>query len=154
MSTSRRTADGRNTWRIAALIMGCLIVAGCGDGKDRAKTYPVQGTATFQGEPMPGARINFSPIEGEAKERGLVPVGVVGEDGTFSVSTYETGDGAPAGRYKVTLVWDDESKMAAGGPGGGGSLDRFKGRYKKPDKSRIEVTITEGKNVLDPIKLP
>ncbi|MFO0951873.1 MAG: hypothetical protein U0835_12120 [Isosphaeraceae bacterium] len=34
------------------------------------------------------------------------PSGKVSEDGTFQLTTYEAGDGAPAGEYTATLQWN------------------------------------------------
>ncbi len=33
------------------------------------------------------------------------PHGRVGPDGRFTLTTYQPGDGAPTGKYNVTVVW-------------------------------------------------
>ncbi len=43
-----------------------------------------------------------------------------GPDGEFSISTYESGDGVPAGDYVLTFMW--------------GQKEAFSGRYGGPDK--------------------
>ncbi|MBN1911753.1 MAG: carboxypeptidase regulatory-like domain-containing protein [Pirellulales bacterium] len=151
MFASRRTAKNRHIWRFTTIILSCLLVGGCGDGKDRLKTYPTQGIATFQGKSMQGAIISLNPIEGEAKAKDQLPRGIVGEDGTYTVGTYQDGDGAPVGRYKVTIQWCEAPDPATGPDQA--VPDRLKGRYANPAKSDIEVTITEGDNTLPPIEL-
>src|SRR5262249_46886055 len=44
------------------------------------------------------------------------PVGRVGADGRFRLSTYLTGDGAPAGDYTVLVVWPGPAAPAGGPP--------------------------------------
>jgi hypothetical protein len=71
-------------------------------GPTRRPVFPAEGVVMFQGKPAVGARVTFIPIE-KSRDR-YFPTGKVGEDGTYKLSTYEPGDGAPAGRYNVTVA--------------------------------------------------
>ena len=83
------------------LILGVYyLFIGGGLGSPRA--YKTDGIVTLEGQPAVGARITLYP---ETKKRSrFFPTGKVGEDGTFELTTYQPGDGAPAGRYRVTIV--------------------------------------------------
>ena len=78
----------------------------------------------------------------------LKPIGVTGEDGVFRLGTYEKADGAPAGRYRVTLFLPDEPPNGSNSP-----EDLLGGRYVNAGRSTIEVDIAEGENHLTPIEV-
>lgn len=107
MFAAIHTMSRHDKLRSLSIVFICLLVAGCGDGKDLLKTYPTRGKASFQGKPMQYALITFHPIDGEAKARHLLPRGTVGEDGNYTLGTYRVGDGAIPGKYKVTIVWSN-----------------------------------------------
>jgi hypothetical protein len=78
---------------IAALV-------GCGGG-DQVDVYPVKGLVKYQGKPMVGGgSIAFIPTTSqEAKAAG----GIIKEDGTYEMTTYEEGDGSAPGNYRVVI---------------------------------------------------
>lgn len=79
--------------------VGCLAltIAGCGD--DKPATYPVTGKVTLNGKPVADATITFvgEPPENSAATRTK-------SDGTYEIATYEAGDGALPGEYKVMVT--------------------------------------------------
>ncbi|MCA9190136.1 MAG: hypothetical protein KDB03_00175 [Planctomycetales bacterium] len=76
-----------------------LAVAGCG-GDNRPATYPVSGVVTLDGKPVQGASISFTSI-GE----GVQPaVAQTDADGKYSLTTFESGDGAMEGVFQVTAT--------------------------------------------------
>jgi hypothetical protein len=117
VSSSARAAattpgtDARGRWVKAVLIVlvvGALAWAGyylmTSDlwGIRRRTVYPTEGSVYFQGKPAAGARVTLIPVD-KGRDR-YFPTGKVGPDGSFKLTTYETDDGAPAGRYHVTIV--------------------------------------------------
>jgi hypothetical protein len=81
-----------------------VAVSGCGKAKEPWETtHPVSGLVTFKGKPVADAELSFFP-EDKSYPETVRPRAKSGPDGKFSVWTYEQGDGAPAGRYKVTAV--------------------------------------------------
>lgn len=90
-------------------IAGCvaLVMAGCG-GDDRPATFPVNGKVTLDGKPVEDATVTFvgEPAENSAATKTKA-------DGTYELATFEAGDGARPGSYKIMVT-----KIAAeeGGP--------------------------------------
>jgi hypothetical protein len=81
--------------------------------------------------------------------RGLCPQAVVAADGSFRLTTYLAGDGAPAGEYFVTLYWP--------GPGPDDDVhvrpDRLGGRYADPRTTPLTATVPTRAVALDPFNL-
>jgi hypothetical protein len=91
----------------ALLILG-FGCAGCGGGSDNLATAKVTGKVTYNNMPVTGGSVTFSPISsasGGTKPSmvGKPAAGVVGSDGTFSLSTYGSGDGAVVGKHRVSF---------------------------------------------------
>lgn len=61
------------------------------------------------------------------------------KNGRFSIGTFESGDGAPPGSYKMTFLWGQYDLLNGryGGP------DKLNGRYEDPQKSSFEVTVSD-----------
>jgi hypothetical protein len=88
--------------RWAALAFAALAAAGC--STDPRQPYPVQGVVVYDdGQPakeLAGSLVTFTPLSSEARGSS---VGTVQEDGTFRLSCRKEGDGAVAGRHRVTI---------------------------------------------------
>ncbi|QDU37814.1 Nickel uptake substrate-specific transmembrane region [Maioricimonas rarisocia] len=82
-------------------------LAGCTGGSDdkwseqRPATYPVQGTVLYNGEPVADASVSFSSTGGD---KSVGAAGKTDDQGTFTLTTYEPGDGAVAGEHRVTVI--------------------------------------------------
>jgi len=127
-------------------------IVGCGSAvdPDRVPVFPATGQITFPGKSLSGAFVVLYP-QGAKASSELRPRGNVTEDGKFSLSTYETNDGAPAGEYKVTVVCRSLVKRPGGDIVAGPNV--LPKQYSKPDSSPVVVRIAEGDNFLPPIKL-
>lgn len=96
---------------IFALRSSCLLSvllmfsAGCG-GESRPTTHPVTGTVASKGSPVAGATVSFSPTETDAETRAAM--GITDAQGNYSLTTFESGDGAIPGSYKVRVVKHDQ----------------------------------------------
>ncbi len=85
-----------------SLVVGALVSAavGCGGGTGFEKPVPVTGKVVFQGKPVDGAMVTFlSKAEGTGRSAS----GQTAADGSFSLTTFKTGDGALPGDYIVTV---------------------------------------------------
>jgi hypothetical protein len=74
-----------------------LLLAGCGRG-GRLETADVTGTVTLDGKPLAIGTVVFTP------ERGRAATGKLQSDGTYSLGTYATGDGALLGKHRVAVI--------------------------------------------------
>src|SRR5262249_21168952 len=95
----------------------------------RRPTHPVVGKVVLNGQPVAGACGVFAST---AKEPRPPRADAFTEaDGSFVLSTYEAGDGAPVGDYKVTVVWRKPFYAADGKPG----PNRLPEKFSKADTS-------------------
>jgi hypothetical protein len=125
---------------------------GCGAEEGRPPTYPVRGEVQFKGQPAPGAFLVFHPI-GQAVPGEERPVAKVQEDGSFVLTSHGPktgGEGAPAGRYAVTVQWYrlvTEGKDVKAGP------NVIPPRYSKPETTPLKVAIEAKENRLPPFEI-
>lgn len=90
-----------------ALLAVVTALAGCSNsGSPWEKTHPVSGVVTYKGQPLADAEIAFFPLEKDAPET-VRPKAKSTAGGKFTVWTYNPGDGAPVGKYKVTVVHNE-----------------------------------------------
>ena len=122
----------------------------CSRSNGRIKVYPVHGKVLVKGQPATDATVRLHPADGDTSVPHWV-LGRVDDQGNFALSTYVTGDGAPAGEYVVTVEWNERSgllKTEFSGP------DRLKGRYKDPKTSKIRFRVeTQPLNEMPAIEL-
>lgn len=145
MKLFRRPPRPRTALLIAAAALA--FAPGCRRGEVRPTLYPARGTLTINGEPAAGAMLVLHPADGQSFDaRETRPTAKVGEDGTYHVTTYQEGDGAPTGEYRVSLLWFNN-------PESSNAWDRLAGRFANPATSKIRVVVQDGKDRLDPIEL-
>jgi hypothetical protein len=103
------------------------------------------------GEPTAGAFVIFHPMDADGSDPNK-PSAYVEDDGSFSLTTYKAGDGAPAGEYVVTIEWKPRIKSAFD-PNRHGK-DRLDGRYSNVTRSKLRFTVEKKPaNDLPPIHL-
>src|SRR6266508_6086541 len=102
---------------------------GCGSPDPHKPVFPVRGSVLVAGKPPVKALVVFHPLN-EPDSKVPRPTGEVAADGAFSLSTYATGDGAPAGEYAVTVLWLAGSSAIGGDAESG--VDRLGKRYSDP----------------------
>ncbi len=84
------------------LLMGCLIaLTGCSN--NGLTLGRVQGKITYKGEPVPAGEVLFMPDESKGTT-GPPASGTIGSDGTYVMSTEESGDGAVVGTHQVGII--------------------------------------------------
>ena len=135
------------TARLCALLVGTLALAGCGGG-GKPGAVPAGGKVTYRKATVPaGALVVFHPADPAAEKRiGGKPFAKVGDDGTFALTTYAEGDGAPEGEYGVTIDWRPPAKDAkfALGDGGGGGASKLNPKYSTPQQPFTKVIVKKG----------
>jgi hypothetical protein len=91
----------RSGWYSSLLLGGMwfLTCLGCGDSNPR--TYPVQGRVVFDdGQVVQQGSVEFR-LDSEVDR--VVARGKIASDGSFSLSTFEPGDGALPGEHQVIV---------------------------------------------------
>lgn len=133
-------------------VIVAMLAIGCAADENVLETYPVSGQVTYKGKPATGARVIFFFASGQMQEQVLpTPQATADEDGNFRVSCFGDEDGAPAGDYRIAIVWrEDPSRKVRGDYR---PPDRLKGRYGNPRRSGLTATVVEGKNILPTIQL-
>ena len=159
--------------RASRLGLLTLVLAGslapCSCSKKRP-LYPVHGKVFFEGKPATKALVVFHPLDDPDPEP-VQPHALVQPDGSFEIFTYQAGDGAPGGRYTVTVTaFVKKSAVKKAGPRHKpGRSRRRAARVKKaeglrpikqlppfyadPKLSRLQVEVHEGVNELEPFNL-
>lgn len=126
-----------NKLRAAAPLLGAaaltLILTGCGDGLPRP--YTCKGVLRINGQPAKDARVILY-YTGSWGEKTILPMAWTEDDGSFVLSTYKFGDGAPAGDYEVTVSWPHYRN-----PRGEDGADRLQKRFADPKTSGLRVHV-------------
>lgn len=89
------------------LITSCLLT-GCPEPDDplARPVFPVSGRIVYRGQPIPDATVCLQPVKSfEDNKPTVLPRATVNRAGDFTVSTYNTNDGAPVGQYYVKVSW-------------------------------------------------
>src|SRR4029079_1726904 len=144
------TFMGSRPYTVLLLVIGLVIPAGAAFvvlKARRASTaqtlYAVEGKVLVNGEPAENLNVAFHPL-GDGNNL-FCPVGRTNNKGIFHLMTRSGADGAPAGDYRVTLVWPDGliDECECIDP----TLeDRRKGLYAKAVQSKYQVTVRSSGN--------
>ena len=137
---------------IAVLVVAAACAAstsGCGRSNG---LYPVSGKVLYKGAPASGATVSFVPKGASDGQQADVPLGVVNEDGTFTLAG-PRGEGAAAGEYVVLIEWKEGAGKVKGRSPGLNAPDRLKGRYLNPNRPLLTATVKPGSNDLAPFEL-
>jgi hypothetical protein len=132
---------------LAVALLG-LLVGSC--RRAGPPLYPVQGRVLFAGKPAAGALVVFHPV-GTDDPAAPKPSATVQDDGSFTLSTFASGDGAPAGAYEVAITWTEDKAKA--NPDTGEVPSRLPVRYGNPKTSRLRAKVEEGPTRLEPFQL-
>jgi len=88
------------------VVVALIAVTGCFADKGAYRTASVKGSLTCEGKPVANVLVMFVPQAGEgrsAAEPGKPAQGITDENGKFTLTTYEEGDGAIVGTHLVRI---------------------------------------------------
>jgi hypothetical protein len=139
---------------LLALVVLALLASACGDS-GKMKVYPVSGKVLYRGEPAAGAEVIFYKKSGDQAVATVQPAGRVQDDGSFRVTTFTDGDGAPAGEYGIGIVWR-RPVDAKGNPvrkSGGLYPDFFGEFYASSVNPQFHTEVKPGTNELPTFEL-
>jgi hypothetical protein len=124
-------------------------VLGCGGPEPPEAVHAVNGQVTYRGKPAVGAIVVFHKV-GADPSSGQ-PSGKVQDDGTFSLTSYQPGDGAAEGEYRVTISWREAIGGSLSDPDYG--PEKLPKKYQSPDTSGLTVNVVSGTNDLEPFQV-
>ena len=156
-SPPRPTGKGVGTVLAATLLVATTVLAGCSkSGPPREATNAAKGQVLLDGEPLAGAfvvlhRQGETAAEGSSEAPKAPAARALTEaDGRFTLTTYDAGDGVPAGEYVVTVVQRPAQKNGESFEPGPNVLPP---RYASPTTTNLKVRIAAGENELAPLAL-
>jgi len=126
-----------------------LLAAGCGRDASRLPTHPVEGFVQFEGRPLPNAFVVLHP-KGLADKKILPAHAKTDAAGKFKASTYDSGDGAIAGEYSVTVEYQELVKTVDGVFAGPNLLPP---KYANPQTTDVSIHVAEGDNKIPVINI-
>ena len=139
-----------------ALLGGIVLASGCDPRPKVGDTVPVSGVVKQGDKPLNGGMVTFIPDEGAGNKSTLRPTGIIASDGKYTLSTSSATDskqGAPLGKYKVTVASSPMMAMDPGGATGTPSATPvappamatpIDAKYGDPAKSGLSVEVTAG----------
>jgi hypothetical protein len=144
------TRPSRRAWLAGLLLAPALLgAAGCG-GPKRKPVFTTKGTVLLDGKPVANVTVFLHPPAGEPDP--VRPLGMTDAEGVFKLTTYEAHDGAPAGDYVVTLMYEPLDSPLVRRKG---KKPEIPAKYTTPETSPLRATVQpRPDNVLDPINLP
>jgi hypothetical protein len=92
------------SWGLCTLL--CAISLGCG-GEKIPELYPVSGKVTYNGKPVPEAKVTFFLDEKlDPRKTPQRPCSAIADEGGNYVLYWNGGDneGAPEGKYKISII--------------------------------------------------
>jgi hypothetical protein len=91
---------------VSAWVAVGIVLTGCWNSS-KPPTYPVTGTVTSQGKPLAGAVITFVPTDQEGEAASAIS----DSEGKYALTTWEAGDGARPGEYRVKVSKQEEATV-------------------------------------------
>ncbi|MBS0262964.1 MAG: hypothetical protein JSS02_13550 [Planctomycetes bacterium] len=132
---------------LVTLLVACGLEIGCSQA-DGPACHPTYGTVTLDGSPLAEAMIVLHPLDADA-DNSPRPLAYANSEGYFELTTIRPGDGAPAGKYAITVelreLKPDGDEMVRDGQ------NLLPDRYRDPKTSGFRCTVVPGENELSPL---
>jgi hypothetical protein len=128
-----------------------LPLGGCSADPNKPKLGKVHGTITYKGKPVESGHVVFTPVQGKGGDTGQVATGEIASDGSYEMTTFNTGDGAILGQHVVTVVVREKGSEKLGKPKADSTIDYVlpkvlsPSKYTKVEDSPLRFTV-EAKN--------
>jgi hypothetical protein len=119
------------------LAVFALTVAGCGPAAHELDTAPVSGRVTLDGQALPQGIVYVLP------SKGRMAKGLIRENGSFELTTYDKGDGAQVGSHPAIVTALPSDELDAGQKKMGVPVPK---RYTQARTSGLTVDVQAGKN--------
>lgn len=131
--------------RLLAAAVCLTFLAGC---SQELETYPVTGKVSFNdGTPLAGARVVF-----ESTEQAVSSQGYTDNEGHYTLTTNEEGDGAVPGPHRVIVMPPPAAVVQGGGEEAvvtAPAKPVVAKKYQRYDTSGLQYEVKPGDNVYD-----
>ncbi len=137
----------RVVWSLPLLCGACVVMlsVGCKQRNAWETAVPASGTITYKGKGIENADITLFPTD-KAYPETVRPRARSTAGGSFVLSTYQDGDGAPVGSYKATVVHNEvtvsKDTIVA-------KPNDLPVKYSKLESTDLDVTIAPGTNEIN-----
>lgn len=133
--------------------LGLLLpLGGCSHDPNMPKLGKVHGTVTYKGKPLDAGHIVFTPATGKGGDTGQNATGEINSDGTYELTTFDTGDGAILGQHIVTVTVQ-KGEMPKPDEYGQIKYELPKNavpeKFASAEKSPLRYTVREGNNTIN-----
>ena len=137
--------------KFLAPILLMLAAAGCGQSHGAA-CVPVHGQVLRQGQPLAEAMVAFHPLSDQAGSETISgpaaneprPVAYTDQQGRYALTTIAPGDGAPPGRYAITVELREPRLLGEETIRDGRNM--LPPQYANPKTTPIRFSVTEERN--------
>lgn len=134
---------------LAVMCSLSFATAGCGKTQPWEQVVPAKGTVTFKGKPIAGVQLTLFPVNPEFPA-SVRPTATTSQNGEFQIGTHSATDGAPAGEYKVAVVWHPLVNNGGGPVRGDNALPQ---KLANPETSDLKIVIAESETTIPNISL-
>ena len=121
-----------------AIVALSMLAVGCGGASDAPQLAVVDGSIQFEGKPLAGASVVFTP------EKGPVAIGRSDEAGRFTLST-QGRPGAAVGSHRVTVqafqAPSPNAKVGSDGESLEPAVSKIPMKYTELAKSGLTATV-------------
>jgi hypothetical protein len=144
---------------VAAVAGVAVVFAGCSVESSLPKVAPVSGKVTQKGKPLTAGDVVFTPAVNTGETSAHIATGQIGSDGTYSLTTFNTGDGAVLGTHKVTVTVRSAVDMRKMNELGGGKIayklppSVLPPKYASVESTPLKYTVEDKNNTIN-IELP
>ena len=127
-----------NSWaRSGVLVCLLMSISGCGGPDLPYEVVPLEGTVTYQGEPLEGVTVHFRPTEGREST-------AISEEGGKFVMRYTHGvDGVQKGTGKFFLTMPEQMGGLASSQGSSSAALAEAVKKYSSENTTLETEITE-----------
>lgn len=127
--------------RAFAVLLAGVVLIGCSAQSDRSR---VQGTVSYNGEPVDDGGIAFIPDEGGDAARATGEI----RDGHYDLDSTR---GPSPGKYHVEIYWNKKTGRQLTSPSGKATKDETRQAIpaKYNEHTELTVDIKPGRNTLD-----
>lgn len=139
--------------RLLVCLVALSLPACSGSDIPMQKTVNVTGKVLLDGQPVGGLDVRLIPTDKTNFKMEETPTGRTDQDGRFTLTTYNSNDGAPLGEYMVAIAYPDQiaddtadetqAAIASAKAKKGKDAKKFPAIYQVPQKSGLKVTVNK-----------